>query len=265
MKTSKIILPIVIILATSIIGVGFYKKEKAVPVPALQTLPSAPPTSASNSQQSEIDALKNEVEGLKQRPPQTVVQGASPSAPKSNDTDYSVIVSEWQDRVAKVICDWNYPDGSLIQSAQASGLLWKYKSAGTALITNRHVVDENGYGANQCRVGVYGKGSRLISNTGILVGSNEDFAVIKLGSEYSLPDSPSNSDGGSFDAIASQHGKACTDQVNIGDKLIVLGYPAIGTQGGITVTEGIVSGFEGNYYVTSAKIDHGNSGGASQG
>jgi len=50
--------------------------------------------------------------------------------------------------------------------------------------------------------------------------------------------------------------------VNIGDKLIVLGYPSIGTQGGITVTEGIISGIESNYYVTSAKIDKGNSGGA---
>jgi hypothetical protein len=40
-----------------------------------------------------------------------------------------------------------------------------------------------------------------------------------------------------------------------------LGYPTIGSSGSITVTEGIVSGIEGDYYVTSAKIDHGNSGG----
>ena len=56
--------------------------------------------------------------------------------------------------------------------------------------------------------------------------------------------------------------KVCTDNINIGDKIVVLGYPAIGTEGGITVTDGIVSGFEGDYYVTSAKIEHGNSGGA---
>ena len=40
-----------------------------------------------------------------------------------------------------------------------------------------------------------------------------------------------------------------------------MGYPGIGTQGGITATEGIVSGIENQYYVTSAKIDQGNSGG----
>lgn len=30
----------------------------------------------------------------------------------------------------------------------------------------------------------------------------------------------------------------------------------------IAVTEGIISGFEGNYFITSAKVEHGNSGGA---
>ena len=50
--------------------------------------------------------------------------------------------------------------------------------------------------------------------------------------------------------------------VEIGDKLIILGYPTIGSESGITVTEGIISGIDDKYYITSAKIDHGNSGGA---
>src|SRR3990167_10464536 len=50
--------------------------------------------------------------------------------------------------------------------------------------------------------------------------------------------------------------------VNIGDKLVILGYPTIGSQDTITATEGIIAGIEQNYYVTSAKIEHGNSGGA---
>jgi len=37
---------------------------------------------------------------------------------------------------------------------------------------------------------------------------------------------------------------------------------AIFTTKSITATEGIISGFAADYYVTSAKIDHGNSGGA---
>jgi len=46
--------------------------------------------------------------------------------------------------------------------------------------------------------------------------------------------------------------------------MYVLGYPDIGGDT-VTVTEGIISGFETrfntNYIVTSAKISHGNSGG----
>ena len=49
--------------------------------------------------------------------------------------------------------------------------------------------------------------------------------------------------------------------VDIGDKVLVFGYPGIGSQTGITVTEGIISGIDFPYYITSAKIEHGNSGG----
>lgn len=55
--------------------------------------------------------------------------------------------------------------------------------------------------------------------------------------------------------------KSCQN-VKLGEKIIVLGYPGIGSMNDITVTEGIISGEEQEYYVTSAKIDSGNSGGA---
>jgi hypothetical protein len=53
--------------------------------------------------------------------------------------------------------------------------------------------------------------------------------------------------------------------------MVILGYPVYGTGAGtytsvfstieITATEGIISGMDEIYYTTSAKIDHGNSGG----
>jgi hypothetical protein len=58
--------------------------------------------------------------------------------------------------------------------------------------------------------------------------------------------------------------------IEIGDKITVLGYPAFGEQIGtgvqsLTVTDGIISGFiktnHGTIYKTSAKVDHGISGG----
>ena len=56
----------------------------------------------------------------------------------------------------------------------------------------------------------------------------------------------------------------CQDD-KVGDHLSVLGYPAVGGQT-LTVTDGIVAGFETDsagykFIKTSAKIDHGNSGG----
>lgn len=54
----------------------------------------------------------------------------------------------------------------------------------------------------------------------------------------------------------------CKRRPSLGEKIIVLGYPVIGAKSDITVTEGIISGYEGEYYITSAKIDQGNSGGA---
>ena len=48
----------------------------------------------------------------------------------------------------------------------------------------------------------------------------------------------------------------------LGDEIVVLGYPSIGSRNGLTATEGIVSGFDGNYFITSAKVEQGNSGGA---
>lgn len=233
-------------------------------VPTTNTTTSTVP----NDQQSEIDALKKEVDELKNKPQTSqAITEAPQEIPKSSDGDYSAIIAEWQDRVAMVICDWNYSNGTTYQTSQASGLLANYNTLGTALITNKHAIidSDNNYGASVCRIGVYGKGSRLIgiagNNSPVLIRDDIDLAIIKLASEHSLPDDPVNTDAGIFDQIASRPLRVCKSQVNIGDKLIILGYPAIGSQSGITATEGIVSGFDGDYYITSAKIDHGNSGG----
>jgi hypothetical protein len=64
----------------------------------------------------------------------------------------------------------------------------------------------------------------------------------------------------------------CKNNPNVGDHILILGYPVYGTPISwerffssnpieVTATEGIVSGMDGIYYTTSAKIDHGNSGG----
>lgn len=57
----------------------------------------------------------------------------------------------------------------------------------------------------------------------------------------------------------------CNESYPIGTKIQVFGYPGIGSDAVITLTEGIISSFEkvgdAYYYLTSAKIEEGNSGG----
>ena len=163
------------------------------------------------SQGITLDELKQQVIDLKNRPAEvkteTIIKAVPQETPKTGDPDYSTIVAEWQNRVAKVICDWSYSNGTIYKTGQGSGLLQQYKDIGTALITNKHViVDENGYGASRCRIGIYGNGSRLIGNIGnkspFFVDSEKDLATIDIGSEYNLPDD-SGDTYGNFDKIAS--------------------------------------------------------------
>jgi len=54
--------------------------------------------------------------------------------------------------------------------------------------------------------------------------------------------------------------KACnSDIVNLGDPILIIGYPSYGGET-LTVTTGIISGSWGEYFKTDAKIDKGNSG-----
>lgn len=63
------------------------------------------------------------------------------------------------------------------------------------------------------------------------------------------------------DSVATiTHNLCRPDEINLGDEIIVLGYPVVGGNT-ITATDGVISGFDGFFIKTSAKIEHGNSGG----
>lgn len=210
----------------------------------------------SQTQQAEIDALKNQLNALQNAPPKP--------APVSDDL--SVIIAEWKNRVAQVKCTWNYTNGTSFK-LDGSATLVNFAGQGTTAITNKHVLlDINGHTPNYCVIGIYGGGGRIVTMDAPAnpfgFGSSEDYGYIYLSSQYQLNNGTSATDGGTFDTVVANRFNVCASEPSIGDKIIVLGYPAIGTSGGITATEGIISGIESDYYVTSAKIDHGNSGGA---
>ena len=86
--------------------------------------------------------------------------------------------------------------------------------------------------------------------------------LVKKSQEDSLFTEKFNNPDKNIKTIASSFLNFCEQKPNLGDGVVVLGYPGIGSTNSVTATEGIISGFDGDYFITSAKVEQGNSGGA---
>ncbi|HEY4489236.1 MAG TPA: serine protease [Candidatus Paceibacterota bacterium] len=170
------------------------------------------------------------------------------------------LVSMWQNRVAEVTC--TFSDGS--ESGGAATLI-NLVGYGLTAVTNDHVIsDDNDYGPLVCLVGIYGLGGRVISADpdyghfyGFRASRGLDLGYITLSNPYS------SSDNGLFDAVSNTQIPVCVDaNVALGDEILILGYPWNGSSSSVTASRGVIAGFDNAYYVTDAKIEHGNSGGA---
>lgn len=194
----------------------------------------------------EIENLKKEIDILKNKPPEvkTVTVEAKDKTVE--------IIKEWGGRVAQVSCTWTYDSGALLARATGSATILKLNNQIRA-VTNKHVIlYQNKYAPSLCKITLPGVAAYEVVNNfsnNYYVGVDEDFGYIVL-----PPDAVLNK-------ITSRAANMCSG-VNVGDRVLVLGYPSIGSKTSLTATEGIVSGEDGDYYVTSAKVDRGNSGGA---
>jgi hypothetical protein len=164
--------------------------------------------------------------------------------------DLSPIVSEWRDRTAYLECV--FKNGR----SNGSGILMNFFEKGkliTTILTNEHVVEVNGVPAISCSV-------RLPNtNTLTIFSQNQDIEISSNGYDFSrliVRDAPA-----SLITRAAGQANICKSRPALGEGLVVLGYPAIGAEQDITATDGIISGYAGDYYITSAKIERGNSGG----
>lgn len=162
-------------------------------------------------------------------------------APIAKD-DLSTLVSEWSPRVVRIGCVFNSGN------AFGSGLVEIMDTIGLVVLTNRHVLtDNNGDKSYGCVVQFTNGELREVKTEQTHVRWDKDWGWIIL----------------PLDGITMERGtKVCKENPLIGDQVVILGYPGIGSQDGITATEGIISGIEKDYFVTSAKVEHGNSGGA---
>ncbi len=196
--------------------------------------------------------------GIKDIPRIESIARASPTTIPSAPEGYSVseIVSGWQNRVAEVACfSKNGEDGG-----GAATLITT--DEGVVAVTNDHVID-NGSGSfpDSCAVGIYGLGARVV---GYAPGKFATQISNGLDLGFILLENPDyETDDGYFDIVASGYMPVCSEaDVQIGDEIVILGYPWNGSQSSVTASRGIVSGFDDIYYVTDAKIEQGNSGGA---
>lgn len=179
------------------------------------------------------------------------------------------IIEQWESRTAEVGCIFN--DGTI--SLGSGFLLYAFNKVG--LLTNNHLTTniDNYSGIAHipevCATIFLDGSEYLFTPLDILVPTingekankwelvngyyeyvfNEDWAFLEIKNP-------------STQTLAnSQKRWSCTIPPRIGDDIVILGYPSIGAHSGLTATEGIISGIEEDFYITSAKIDHGNSGG----
>lgn len=170
--------------------------------------------------------------------------------------DLVSIIKEWRSNIVYVECAFGYSNIDKIYKVQAgSGFLVSIDDQ-IRVITNKHVIqDRERYSPSFCNIKIPDinkileidwdsgdfKGSSIGVDAGIIIIKNPDENIKKI--------------------ALSKNNSECQKLASIGDSLIVLGYPSIGSESDITATDGIISGYDGNYYITSAKIEAGNSGG----
>lgn len=163
----------------------------------------------------------------------------------SASTNITSLIKTWSPFVYHLSCTITLKDGKEAESGGSAVLV--RTAAGVKFITNEHVITEQNTMPDECVL------SRLDSSEAYVVPG--DLITVDAERDYAEGVVP----GALFGASSSQ---ICSHVPEIGDKVVMLGYPTIGGKESITATEGIISGFDEKYYTTSAKIEKGNSGGA---
>lgn len=153
--------------------------------------------------------------------------------------------------VVQIICD---------DQSAGSGLMI---SNDGFILTNYHVVSD----AEWCLVTIPDEGTgepkEIYYSSPLIVSELSklyDIAMLIVDDVYT------DEDGYSWGSYPNtfkyfQQPESCKDDSKLGDSIKIYGYPSTSNNYNLTITEGIISNFDGDYILTSAKIDTGNSGG----
>jgi len=171
-----------------------------------------------------------------------------------NSGSKAIVIGEWQSRVAYVDCDFVLPNSLFHYGTSGSGIVTKLNDVPVKILTNKHVLTAPAlYTLNACSVTLPDTDTvyHVLSSQIEVSTSDYDWGILNI----------NNPDQYLLD-LTSKSFPFCEQKPSLGDEIIVLGYPGIGSKSSVTATEGIISGFDGSYFITSAKVEEGNSGGA---
>ena len=197
----------------------------------------------------------NKINDIQKRSEEELSKQKEKAEAQNTKNDSAAIISHWRQLIAYVECDFRYSDtGQLYLKSSGSGTVMRYalKSDIITVLTNKHVItDDNGFIASSCKV-YFPDINSSFTSTNITTA----FTKVDLGS-IKIIDPNDN-----LKSLTSAQINLCRQKPDLGDEVVILGYPGIGSNNNITATNGIISGDDGTYYVTSAKVEQGNSGGA---
>lgn len=163
--------------------------------------------------------------------------------------EITTLVNAWENRIARVECIHHKENGDSVE-AKSSGVLITIGST-LHVMTNKHVLEKKKRTLQECSVSFPQRDIDDIDIPlyAITKSEDRDLAYLRI-------------DDPQIEIAFDITQKACSEAPHVGDRVITLGFPKVGAEQSVTVTEGIISGLEDDYYVTSAKIEEGNSGGA---
>lgn len=246
-----------------LVALGFlytkFEADKQEIVSIMQELVIAQQSDLATTQ-AELDALRTESSALsKQKENEIAAQEAQlkelssrlanfQTTPKTNNT--TDIVNQWSGAVYKVVCRFIGANGKAYTQS-GSGLGFNMSDS-AVFMTNRHILTpEIGGSLDRCAVSQNGAELFLLDLENTRVDVELDFAFYVFSSPQNV-----------FKKRLTSENICKTTSVSQGESIVILGYPITGVKNSATVTEGIIAGVEENFYVTSAKIEQGNSGGA---
>jgi len=215
-------------------------------------------------QEEVIGELKQKIEKLREDSSEVekrqIVLEQKIITKQQKTTDLSAVIKQWRPRIAYIECNFNLYGFSSKNSfiKRGSGLLF-YDSVNKIIrvLTNKHVLDEEDYLVDFCQI-------KFPDDDTIFTASfkNKDIRWASAASGMNWGYLTIVRPNTYIKKLSSSPITTCSKEPSIGDSVVILGYPGIGSRIDITATEGIISGYDGDYYITSAKVEQGNSGGA---